>query len=85
MQSDAMPSCSHITWSLDLQGCGAVATDSTGQDISSSLLIVDVTPCGTGSYCPACDITFAAEGLCPPGSYLYVYRYLCSHNYASNP
>ena len=59
-----------------LQGCGAVATDSTGQDISSSILVVDVTPCGTGTgTCPACDITFAAAGFCPPGSYLYLYRY----------
>ena len=60
------------TWS-GLQGCGAVATDSAGQDISSSLIVVDVTPCG-GDTCPACDVTFAAAGLCPPGSYLYLYR-----------
>lgn len=61
---------------LAVQACGAVATDGSGVDISSSIIVVDVTPCGTGAgTCPACDITFAAAGLCPPGSYLYLYRY----------
>ncbi|KAL0020772.1 hypothetical protein WJX77_012245 [Trebouxia sp. C0004] len=54
--------------------CGAVATDSTGTDISSSIVVVDVTPCAAGAQCPACAITFAAAGLCQPGPYLYLYR-----------
>lgn len=56
------------------QDCGAVALDSTGSDISSSIVVVDVTPCATGDVCPACAITFAAAGLCQPGAYLYLYR-----------
>ncbi|DBA80580.1 TPA: hypothetical protein ACH3X1_007841 [Trebouxia sp. C0004] len=55
-------------------GCGAVALDSTGADISSSIVVVDVTPCAIGHVCPACAITFAAAGLCQPGAYLYLYR-----------
>ncbi len=58
-----------------LQDCGAVSLDSTGKDISSSIIAVDVTPCSTSEVCPACDISFAAAGLCLPGSYLYLYRY----------
>lgn len=58
-----------------LQDCGAVSLDSTGKDISSSIIAVDVTPCSTGEVCPACDISFAAAGLCLPGPYLYLYRY----------
>jgi len=57
-----------------IQDCGAVALDSTGADISSSIVVVDVTPCATGAVCPACAITFAAAGLCQPGAYLYLYR-----------
>ena len=57
-----------------LQDCGAIAVDSTGTDISSSIVVVDVTPCATGDECPACAITFAAAGLCQPGAYLYLYR-----------
>jgi hypothetical protein len=56
------------------QDCGAVALDSTGADISSSIVVVDVTPCATGDVCPACAITFAAAGLCQPGTYFYLYR-----------
>ncbi len=63
-----------------LQDCGAVATDSTGADISSSIVVVDVTPCAAGAQCPACAITFAAAGLCQPGPYLYLYRSAnCTH------
>lgn len=51
-----------------------MALDSTGSDISSSIVVVDVTPCATGEVCPACAITFAAAGLCQPGAYLYLYR-----------
>lgn len=51
-----------------------MATDSTGADISSSIVVVDVTPCAAGAQCPACAITFAAAGLCQPGPYLYLYR-----------
>ena len=51
-----------------------MALDSTGTDISSSIVVVDVTPCATGDVCPACAITFAAAGLCQPGAYLYLYR-----------
>lgn len=58
-----------------LQDCGAVSLDSTGKDISSSIIAVDVTPCSTSEVCSACDISFAAAGLCLPGSYLYLYRY----------
>ncbi len=57
------------------QDCGAVALDSTGKDISSSIIAVDVTPCASTTTCSACDITFAAAGLCLPGSYFYLYRY----------
>ena len=59
-----------------MQACGAVALDSTGADISSSIVVVDVTPCATGDECPACAITFAAAGLCQPGAYLYLYRFV---------
>ena len=58
-----------------MQDCGAIALDSTGRDISSSIVAVDVTPCRNGTVCSACDITYAAAGLCLPGSYLYLYRY----------
>lgn len=57
------------------QDCGAVSLDSTGKDICSSIIAVDVTPCSTNEVCPACDISCAAAGLCLPGSYLYLYRY----------
>ncbi len=57
-----------------------MATDSTGADISSSIVVVDVTPCAAGAQCPACAITFAAAGLCQPGPYLYLYRSAdCTH------
>ena len=59
-----------------MQDCGAIAVDSTGTDISSSIVVVDVTPCATGDECPACAITFAAAGLCQPGAYLYLYRFV---------
>ena len=62
-----------------MQNCGAVALDSTGADISSTIVAVDVTPCKAGAACPACDITYAEAGLCLPGPYLYVYRYVKSH------
>lgn len=68
------PSCVSST----LQDCGAVSMDSTGKDISSSIIAVDVTPCSTNDVCPACDISFAAAGLCLPGAYLYLYRYCLS-------
>ncbi|KAL0024068.1 hypothetical protein WJX79_002467 [Trebouxia sp. C0005] len=58
----------------DTSDCGAVSMDSTGKDISSSIIAVDVTPCSTNDVCPACDISFAAAGLCLPGAYLYLYR-----------
>ena len=58
-----------------MQECGAIAVDSSGNDISSSIIAVDVTPCASNAQCPACDITFAAAGLCLPGPYLYLYRY----------
>lgn len=57
-----------------MQSCGAVALDSTGADISSTIVAVDVTPCKAGAACPACDITYAEAGLCLPGPYLYLYR-----------
>ncbi|KAL0020782.1 hypothetical protein WJX79_001465 [Trebouxia sp. C0005] len=65
----------------NITDCGAVATDSTGADISSSIVVVDVTPCAAGAQCPACAITFAAAGLCQPGPYLYLYR--AKDSYAS--
>lgn len=67
-----------MLWGV-VQGCGAVALDSTGADISSTIVAVDVTPCKAGAVCPACDITFAAAGLCKPGPYLYLYRYVITH------
>lgn len=47
--------------------CGAVALDSTGNPISERIVAVDVSPCPVDQSCPACDITFANAGLCPPG------------------
>lgn len=54
--------------------CGAAAITTSGSDISQSISAVDVTPCPSGVTCPGCDIGFAQAGLCPPGTYLFLYR-----------
>ena len=54
--------------------CGAAATTTSGSDISQTISAVDVTPCPSGVTCPGCDIGFAQAGLCPPGTYLFLYR-----------
>ena len=54
--------------------CGAVASDYAGSDVTSSLTATDVTPCLAQQSCLGCDITFASNGLCAPGTYLYLYR-----------
>ena len=54
--------------------CGAAAITTSGSDISQSISAVDVTPCPSGITCPGCDIGFAQAGLCPPGTYLFLYR-----------
>lgn len=61
--------------------CGAVASDYAGNDVTSSLTATDVTPCLSQQSCLGCDITFATNGLCAPGTYLYLYRSgLLSHD-----
>lgn len=58
----------------DEQGCGAFATDAQGNNVSSDIVAVDVTPCPSNSTCPTCDIALAQEGLCAPGKYVFLYH-----------
>ena len=51
-----------------------MATDYAGNDVTSSLTATDVTPCLAQQSCLGCDISFASNGLCVPGTYLYLYR-----------
>lgn len=60
------------------KGCGAVALDSMGIDISQRIVAVDVTPCPVNQTCPGCDIDSANAGLCPPGNYLFSFRCISS-------
>lgn len=57
------------------KGCGAVALDNSGNDISDRIVAVDVSPCPVNQTCPGCDIGFANAGLCAPGNYLFMFRY----------
>ena len=51
-----------------------MASDYAGNDVTSSLTATDVTPCLAQESCLGCDINFASNGLCAPGTYLYLYR-----------
>ena len=60
-------------------GCGAFASDSRGNDISSSVRIREVTTCSPnatseGYYCPSCGPSQQGSGMCLPGQYKYRYE-----------
>ena len=67
--------------------CGAVASDSLGNDISSSIRVREVTTCSdaaSGDDCPACAPNQQGSGMCLPGQYKYRYEVTDSNgNYAS--
>ena len=62
--------------------CGAVASDSQGNDISSSIRIREVTTCSAasgGDDCPYCAPNQPGSGICLPGQYRYRYEVMDSN------
>ena len=62
--------------------CGAVASDSQGNDISSSISIREVISCSAtsgGDGCPSCAPSQQGSGICLPGEYRYRYEVMDSN------
>ena len=73
--------------SVSSRECGAVASDTWGNDISSNIRIREVTTCSnatSGDDCPACAPNQQGSGMCLPGRYKYRYEVTDSNGtYAS--
>ena len=68
---------------ISIAECGAVASDSQGNDISSSISIREVTNCSAtsgGNDCLSCAPSQLTSGVCLPGQYRYRYEVVDSNN-----
>eukprot|EP00210_Caulerpa_lentillifera_P009642 g9198.t1 len=57
---------------LESESCGAYAQDEEDGDLSSSIKVVETTPCKSSS-CQYCSPQYLASGDCLPGYYSYIY------------